>query len=108
VNDRPAHSQFLKRWGAQPGGTSPEGPAELLQRAKKKGYKVLGITDHADPSNIDWVIPRIAKFCQEVSRVDKGIKVIPGVELTHCPPAEGGKANPGSRADHSGARSRGN
>jgi len=62
-------------------------PAELLKRAKKKGYKVLGITDHADPSNIDWVIPRIAKFCQEVSRVDKGIKVIPGVELTHCPPA---------------------
>jgi len=62
-------------------------PAELLQRAKEKGYKALGITDHADPSNIDWVIPRIVKFCQEVSRVDKGIKVIPGVELTHCPPA---------------------
>ncbi|TET13002.1 histidinol phosphate phosphatase domain-containing protein [Candidatus Aerophobetes bacterium] len=62
-------------------------PAELVQRAKFKGYRVLAITDHIDSSNLDLVVPRIAKFCQEINSLAKGIKVIPGVELTHLPPA---------------------
>ncbi len=60
-------------------------PAELVQRAKLKGYRVLAITDHIDSSNLDLVVPRIAKFCQEINSLARGIKVIPGVELTHLP-----------------------
>lgn len=62
-------------------------PAELVQRAKLKGYRVLAITDHIDSSNLDLVVPRIAKFCQEINSLAKGIRVIPGAELTHLPPA---------------------
>jgi len=62
-------------------------PAELVQRAKLKGYRVLAITDHIDSSNLDLVVPHIAKFCQEINSLAKGIRVIPGAELTHLPPA---------------------
>lgn len=61
-------------------------PAELVQRAKYSGYKVLGITDHVDPSNLDLVVPRIAEFCEKTNHVEKGIQIIPGAELTHVPP----------------------
>lgn len=61
-------------------------PAELVQRAKFKGYTVLGITDHVDLSNLDLVVPQIAEFCEKINRVEKGIQVIPGAELTHLPP----------------------
>ena len=61
-------------------------PAELVQRAKDKGYRVLAITDHVDSSNLDWVVPRIAHFCEEINSLAQGIKVIPGAELTHLPP----------------------
>ncbi len=61
-------------------------PAELVQRAKDKGYEVLAITDHIDSSNLDWVIPRIAHFCEEINSLALGIKVTPGAELTHLPP----------------------
>lgn len=61
-------------------------PAELVQRAKSKGYKVLGITDHVDLSNLDLVVPQIAQFCQKINHIEKEIQVIPGAELTHLPP----------------------
>jgi histidinol phosphatase-like PHP family hydrolase len=60
-------------------------PAELVQRAQVKGYSVIAITDHADHSNLDLIVPRMVSFCQEIK--DKvNITVIPGVELTHLPP----------------------
>ncbi len=59
-------------------------PSELVRRAEVIGYKVLGITDHVDASNIDHVLPRIVRVCQDLqSKV--AIKLIPGVELTHIP-----------------------
>lgn len=61
-------------------------PAELVQQAKKKGYRILGITDHVDSTNIDWIVPRLVRFCEEINSVEKNIRVIPGVELTHIPP----------------------
>ena len=61
-------------------------PAEIVQRAKNKGYRVLAITDHIDSSNLDWVVPRIADFCEEINSLVEGIKVVPGAELTHLPP----------------------
>ena len=49
------------------------------------GYRALAITDHGDQSNIDLIIPRIAAFCEEINR-QGGIRVIPGIELTHISP----------------------
>jgi histidinol phosphatase-like PHP family hydrolase len=60
-------------------------PSELVRRAVMKGYEVIAITDHADSSNIDFAIPRVAAACRELSRRWK-ITALPGIELTHIPP----------------------
>lgn len=60
-------------------------PAELVRRAFVIGYQGLGLTDHADSSNLDLVVPRIVEVCRDLNRYWR-IKVIPGVELTHLPP----------------------
>ncbi|NQU95570.1 MAG: histidinol phosphate phosphatase domain-containing protein [Candidatus Omnitrophica bacterium] len=60
-------------------------PSELVRRAEVKGYKAIAITDHADFSNIDFIIPRIVKTCKMLNKYWK-IKSIPGVEITHVPP----------------------
>ena len=61
-------------------------PAELVQRAKKQGYRALAITDHVDSSNLDLIVPQIVKFCRENAHLNSDIRVIPGVELTHLLP----------------------
>lgn len=60
-------------------------PAELVRRAEHIGYRAIGITDHVDQSNLDFVVPRIAELAESLNKVMK-IKIIPGVELTHIPP----------------------
>jgi histidinol phosphatase-like PHP family hydrolase len=60
-------------------------PSELVRRAVMKGYEVIAITDHADASNLDFTIPRVAAACRELSRRWK-ILALPGIELTHIPP----------------------
>ncbi|MGA3208648.1 MAG: histidinol phosphate phosphatase domain-containing protein [Syntrophales bacterium] len=60
-------------------------PSELARRAKVTGYSVLAITDHADHSNFDFIIPRLVKVCQKLTDA-LAIQVIPGIELTHVPP----------------------
>ncbi len=60
-------------------------PAESAQRAYAAGYRTIAFTDHADYSNIDFIIPRMVKVCNKIS--EKGnIFAIPGVELTHVDP----------------------
>ena len=61
-------------------------PAELARRAEVAGYKALAITDHADSSNLDWVIPRLIQVCRDLN-AHIPMEVIPGIELTHLPPA---------------------
>jgi putative hydrolase len=62
-------------------------PSELAQRAYAAGYKAIAITDHADHSNLDFIIPRIIKVCLKIT--EKGhIKVLPGIELTHVAPSD--------------------
>jgi putative hydrolase len=62
-------------------------PAELARRFAVAGYKALAITDHGDQSNIDLIIPRIVAFCRESNQQQEGIRLIPGIELTHVPPS---------------------
>lgn len=60
-------------------------PSELVRRAAVTGYRAIAITDHADHSNIDFIIPRIVKVCEKISSA-YSIKAIPGIEITHVPP----------------------
>ena len=60
-------------------------PAELVRRAMVTGYEAIAITDHADSSNIDFIIPRIIQVAKDLSDLWP-IVVIPGVEITHVPP----------------------
>jgi histidinol phosphatase-like PHP family hydrolase len=61
-------------------------PSELVRRAEVIGYRALAITDHADSSNLDWIVPRLIQVCQDLNPHGK-VWAIPGVELTHLPPA---------------------
>ena len=61
-------------------------PSELARRAEHKGLTAIGITDHGDLSNIDFVIPRVVGAADSLNTV-MNIYVIPGIEITHVPPA---------------------
>ena len=60
-------------------------PAELVRRAEVTGYRAVAITDHADSSNLDWILPRLIQVSQDLNAHGK-VRVIPGIELTHLPP----------------------
>lgn len=76
-------------------------PAELVRRAQVIGIEAIALTDHADTSNLDFIISRISSAVEEISTW-WGIMVIPGVELTHIAP----EAFPGltHRAREQGAK----
>lgn len=59
-------------------------PSELVRRAEVKGYKAIALADHADSSNIDFIVPRLVKVCKTLNKYWK-IRAIPGVEITHAP-----------------------
>lgn len=60
-------------------------PSEMARRAQDRGYRALAVTDHGDHSNVDFIVPRVAKACRKLSDA-LGMPVIPGIELTHVPP----------------------
>ncbi|MCS7280620.1 MAG: histidinol phosphate phosphatase domain-containing protein [Desulfobacterota bacterium] len=57
-------------------------PSELARRAYVKGYKVIGISDHADLTNFERITQSILKITEGQYW---GIKIVPGIELTHVP-----------------------
>ena len=61
-------------------------PSELARRARVKGYRALAITDHVDASNVEFLVPQLVHVCQRLNRLGK-LVVVPGVEVTHVPPA---------------------
>ena len=65
-------------------------PSELVRRFDFMGYRAVALTDHADSSNLDFIIPRIVTVAGDMSR-EQPVRVIPGVELTHVPPGMIGK-----------------
>jgi histidinol phosphatase-like PHP family hydrolase len=62
-------------------------PAELTRRYEAAGYRAIAITDHADQSNVDFIIPRIIKITEALNRA-QSVTVIPGIEITHVPPEQ--------------------
>ncbi len=59
-------------------------PAEHLRRVEVLGYQAVGLTDHADSSNIDFILPRILKAAEDLNRFSE-TRLLAGVELTHVP-----------------------
>jgi histidinol phosphatase-like PHP family hydrolase len=59
-------------------------PSELVRRAVIHGYEAIAITDHADYTNLEYLIDtaRKAKYLEK----EWDIRVLAGVELTHVPP----------------------
>jgi len=60
--------------------------SELARRAEAKGLVALGLTDHGDLSNIDFIVPRIVAVAERLNEV-MALELVPGIELTHVPPA---------------------
>jgi histidinol phosphatase-like PHP family hydrolase len=61
-------------------------PSEMLRRVEVLGYGAIAITDHADASNLEELLVQLNRLSdQEAHGFD--VVLIPGVELTHVPPA---------------------
>lgn len=61
-------------------------PAELARRAMISGYKAIAFTDHADHSNVEYILRNLLKMVHDYSLYQE-IELMAGVELTHVPPA---------------------
>lgn len=59
-------------------------PIELVRRAMKIGYRVMAITDHVGPGNMEFVLKTLKADCEMVSK-RWDILALPGVEITHTP-----------------------
>ncbi len=59
-------------------------PSELVRRAKVTGYRAIALTDHADFTNLDFLLEgaKKARYLEEAY----DISVLAGVEITHVPP----------------------
>lgn len=62
------------------------GPAELVRRAAVAGYRAMAITDHADQSNIQWLLLKLVGVLDGIAAANN-MQVLAGVELTHVPPS---------------------
>ncbi|MFW5838041.1 MAG: histidinol phosphate phosphatase domain-containing protein [Desulfovibrionaceae bacterium] len=60
-------------------------PAEHLRRAKVAGYRGLALTDHADPSNMAFILEHTLRLARQYGPFFD-VEVLAGVELTHLPP----------------------
>jgi len=63
-------------------------PAELIRRSIYAGLNGIAITDHADFSNIEHNLSGLKKICEKINSLyGNKFQVLPGVEITHVPPA---------------------
>lgn len=59
-------------------------PIELIRRAIVVGYRVMAITDHVGPGNMEFILKTLIKDCEMASK-RWDILALPGVEITHTP-----------------------
>jgi histidinol phosphatase-like PHP family hydrolase len=60
-------------------------PSEHIRRAEMYGYDFIAITDHADSSNLEFIIKNLSKVASDINKYSR-TKLIPGIELTHVAP----------------------
>jgi len=63
-------------------------PSELARQCEENGYSHIGITDHADSSNLESLVVNTVKVCRDINKYFSSIKAIPGIELTHVAPKQ--------------------
>ena len=61
-------------------------PMELIRQAQRRAYSAIGIADHIGAGGIERRIKELTADCEKASGY-WDIIAIPGVELTHVPPA---------------------
>jgi histidinol phosphatase-like PHP family hydrolase len=61
-------------------------PAEHIRRAETKGYRLLGISDHADLSTMETILGQVLIAARKENELGR-IRVLAGIELTHVRPA---------------------
>ena len=61
-------------------------PIELIRRAIARGHQAIGLTDHVSLSNLAHVVEALTEDCR-LAEKHWGVRAIPGVEITHTPPA---------------------
>ena len=59
-------------------------PLELIRRAIHNGYRVMAVTDHVGPGNLEFVLKTLVKDCAAASK-RWDILALPGVEITYAP-----------------------
>ena len=59
-------------------------PLELIRRAIHNGYRVMAVTDHVGPGNLEFVLKTLVEDCAAASR-RWDILALPGVEITYAP-----------------------
>ena len=62
-------------------------PEELARRAEAVGCRVIVIADHVGFSNVEQVVPAVVLAARKLTEAG-GLAVVPGAELTHCPPGQ--------------------
>jgi histidinol phosphatase-like PHP family hydrolase len=65
-------------------------PSEQLRRAVAVGYGAIAITDHADASNMEFLLTALRRFAEQQAD-DYPLVFIPGIELTHVAPVVHGE-----------------
>lgn len=61
-------------------------PIELIRRAAASGHTAIGVTDHVSRGRLAAVIDALTEDCN-LAEDHWDIRAVPGVELTHLPPA---------------------
>ena len=61
-------------------------PIELIRRAVAQGHAAIALTDHVSRSNLAMVVEALVADCR-LAEEHWDVRALPGVELTHLPPA---------------------
>jgi len=61
-------------------------PTELIRRMAVAGYTEMAIADHADYSNVEFLIESQEKVKRSAELY--GVRLFTGIEITHVPPSE--------------------
>jgi histidinol phosphatase-like PHP family hydrolase len=62
-------------------------PAELARRCQSLGYRGLVISDHCDHGTVEPLLDQLKVFCDAVRDEYGEMRILPGCEITHVPPA---------------------